>query len=346
MSASSQRALPHTRAGCAAMVDLLKRGVHTLVHEWNPEHGGIRVEHRLRCTLRQLLDPSFLQCALQFVSIRGTNAYVAARYDCTGSEFVPRFLVRSVPLDPYVFQATHFLRLLQASFSGSAKGALQPVQQFLFAWAAHCTGFVTGRWLKAAWYFLRDTPIVWHYINGVRDVFKMPPSSFEQCARRLRVGCFKTSAGNGRLSGIAVQLHGEEDAPVFGEVEDDNQDSTLGAGNDNVVLPAPRSLQPGVRVPTNLFRNGSATLPEPRGPLHDNLDCVDVTTWMAAAGMQAKFAEFEERVHWDVQGSKRQAVRESPFGTHQLRALRDRGYVLGAWGLQGSEFPEAAARKP
>jgi hypothetical protein len=315
------------------MVDLLKRGVHTLVHEWNPEFGGIRVEHRLRCTLEQLLEAKFMQHVLQFVSIRGTNAYVAARYENTGSAFIPRFLVRGVPLDPYVFQATHFLRLLEASLDPRPKAAMQPVQQFLFAWASHCTGFVTGRWLKATWYLLRSTPAVWHYINGVRDVFKLPPSSFTLCAQRLRVAGFKGAAGQGPLAGIGAKLQGEEDAPVFGEPEDTTMDGTLAEDDEDYTTVAPQSLQPGVRVRTNQFRNGSTILPDHREPVRENMDCIDVTDWMEDVGMQAKLKDFEERVHWDVQGAKSQAVQDSPFGGHQLRALRDQGCVLGRSGF-------------
>lgn len=329
VNGSSSRALPANAAACNAMLETIERVLGAVVWDWAPAFGALRSEHRLRCSLEHFLSSGFMDRALRFVSVAGTNSYVAARIEHRSDVLVPRFLVRAVPIDVYTAQTQHFMTLLKHSLPERPKAALQPVQQFLFAWTVHCAGFVTSRWLKQTWFLLRDTPAVWHYINGMRAAFRLPASDFKDCAQRLRAAGFTRVKGPMPLLGMAAMQDLHTPAREFATrtVTDEGDCDGDDEGEEGDAGVTPRYLQPGKRVPTKLFRNGSATLPDGNDAWFQNQSLVDCTGWMADARTQAQFAEFEALVLWHVQPSKSRAAQDSPYCGHMLRGLRVWGYV-------------------
>ena len=275
--------------------------------------GGLRIEHRLRCTVEQLYDEAFMTSVLPFLSVRGMNTYLQQEHR---GVHVPWLLVRVVPRAVVFWQASHFVLLLRARMAAATKASLTtPVDRFLFSWLAQCCGLVTVRWQSDLCTLLRRHPELWDYINGVRVQLKFSMTSFQDCAA-LR--CMPGAARIGARGFMELHDSGEGFDADGDAGAGDDACSDGGDGMHDL-------LQTATRVRSDLFRNGASQLPNPNDAVPMRVDFVDVTDCLADAHIARQFIDFEENVCWAVR------TRPGAFGHHALRGLRSvYGYVCAS----------------
>lgn len=275
--------------------------------------GGLRIEHRLRCTVSQLYDEKFMQGVLPFLSVRGTNTYLQREHH--GSH-VPRLLVRMVPRPVLFWQASHFLLLLRARMAASTKASsTTPVDKFLFAWLAQCCGLVTVRWQKEVVLLLRQNPELWYYINGVRTQLRFGTTSFRDCvALRDLHAAPRAKKGLGflELNDLGENHDVDAYAPACDDGGRDDHD------DDGVSLEG--LLQAATRVRSELLQASSLLQAVPEMP-HVSVDIVDVTDAFSDAHIAAQFVDFEQNVMWTISQKKGGTATVGAFGHHKLRGL-------------------------